>query len=130
MRYRQSLLPVYRLLGQESFSLHGHQGFQRQLLQMPVPGLSRFLSCYVGVIDIIDCVPAIVSTAGTKQSTDPFACSSENCARWTLKALGKTESTAGHYSHIFQSWLVTIGGDTFSRWMANWKLDSINEKLA
>lgn len=81
------------------------------------------------MIDILDCVPAIVSTAGTNNSKDPFACSAQNCVRWTLKALGKTDSTAGHWTHILQSWIVTISGDTFSRWLANLKLNSISEKL-
>ena len=72
---------------------------------------SRCLSeDYKNVIDIISCVPAIVSTAGTNYTKDPFSCTSEQCARWTLKALGKTNSTSGHWTHIFQFWLVNLIG--------------------
>lgn len=80
----------------------------------------------VGVIDILDSAPAIVSTAGTKHTTDPLSCTAEGCARWSLKALGKTDYTAGHWTHILQSWLTTMGGETISRFVANMKLHQVN----
>ena len=51
-----------------------------------------------------------MSTAGTNYTKDPMACSSEECARWSLKALGKTSNTAGHWKHIVQSWFTLIIG--------------------
>lgn len=77
----------------------------------------------LGLIDILDSAPAIVSTAGTNHTTDPLSCTAEGCARWSLKALGKTDYTAGHWTHIFQSWLTTIAGETVSRFVANMKLN-------
>lgn len=81
----------------------------------------------VGVIDILDSAPAIVSTAGTKHTTDPLSCTAEGCARWSLKALGNTDYTAGHWTHILQSWLTTMGGETISRFVANIKLHQVNK---
>ena len=74
---------------------------------------------------MLDCVPAIVSTAGTKYTSDPFSCTAEQCASWTLKALGKTDYTAGHWTHTLQSWMTSILGATISRWFANLKVDDV-----
>lgn len=87
---------------------------------------SRCLSeDYNNVIDILDCVPAIVSTAGTNYTKDPFSCTSEQCARWTLKALGKTKSTPGHWTHIFQFWFVSLIGEDIARWIAQLKYEDV-----
>ena len=94
---------------------------------MSISIIQRYFSLYLGVIDILSCIPAIVSTAGTNHSKDPLACSSEQCARWTLKALGKTDYTYGHLTHIFQSWLSITMGESLSRWFANMKSGDVLE---
>ena len=74
---------------------------------------------------MIDCVPAIVSTAGTNYTKDPMSCTSEGCAHWTLKALGKTDATAGHWLHIVQGWLTLMVGSTLTTWLGNKKLNDV-----
>jgi len=44
---------------------------------------------FANVIDILDCAPAIVSSGGNNYVNDPLSCTSQECARWGLKALGK-----------------------------------------
>jgi len=61
-------------------------------------------------IDVISCRPCIVSSAGTNYTSDAMSCTSEDCARGTLKALGKIDVTEGHWTHVLQSWSSTILG--------------------
>ena len=81
----------------------------------------------VDKIDVISSRPCIVSTAGTNYSKDWTACSAEDCARGTLKSLGKCKITAGHWTHSFQSAVASILGETITRWVGNAKLDTIDE---
>ena len=85
---------------------------------------------YKDRIDILDCLPAIVSTAGTGYKDDPLSCTSEQCARWSLKALGKVTSTAGYWTHTVQLWIVSLLGEHVARYFANIKLNdvTINKK--
>jgi 17beta-estradiol 17-dehydrogenase / very-long-chain 3-oxoacyl-CoA reductase len=80
---------------------------------------------YKGRIDILSCLPGIVSTAGTGYTTDPMSCTAEQCVKWTLKALGKTESTAGHWSHTLQYWMTLVTGETLTQWLGNLKKDAV-----
>lgn len=75
----------------------------------------------------MDSVPAIVSTAGTNFTKDPLSCTAEQCAQWSLKALGKTDYTAGHWTHTVQSWLTMVAGETITRWVANKKLRDVDD---
>ncbi len=76
-------------------------------------------------MDILDCAPGIVSTAGTNYTKDEWSCTSEECARWALKALGKTDYTAGHWKHTMQEWMVGMLGDTITLWFGEKKLKDV-----
>lgn len=69
--------------------------------------------------------PCIVSTPATRYSSDWTACSSEECARWSLKALGIVKATAGHWTHSLQSTIAEILGEDLTRYIANMKLKDI-----
>jgi short-subunit dehydrogenase len=64
-----------------------------------------YVSKYYFILDKLDIIssrPCIVSTAGVNYTKDPLACSAKECARGTLKALGKQKKTAGHWTHSLQ----------------------------
>ena len=57
-----------------------------------------------------------------------MACSAQQCASWTLKALGKTDSTSGHWIHTVQSWFVLLAGETLVQKIGNQKLQDLTVK--
>ena len=56
-----------------------------------------------------------------------MAVTSEQCVRWTLKALGKVDYTAGHWKHIFQSWGVLLMGENLTRLLAHKKMNTMTD---
>jgi hypothetical protein len=45
-----------------------------------------------------------------------------------LKALGITDYSAGHWKHIFLSWLTGAAGTTLAQWYGNKKIENVIAK--
>lgn len=70
----------------------------------------------------------MVTTAATNYTKDWTSIMPRDCARGTLKALGKVEVTSGHWFHTLQAWLSTILGEKITRAFIDAKIGKLKNK--